>query len=138
MSQGSPEQYATMVARRVTEFQEHGWEQLLARFDDQEREPVPEWMKERIRATDIGQFIDFLQAGKNWDWDDWEALPRVTAPTLFLTGELEDPEDATAGAAARMPNGTRVRLAGLGHINAFLRSDLVLPHAMEFLARHTV
>jgi pimeloyl-ACP methyl ester carboxylesterase len=136
MSQGSPEEYAKGVARRVPEFQEHGWEKLVARFDDQERDPVPEWMKERIRATDIGQFIDYLQAGTDWGWDDWEALPRVTAPTLFLTGELEDPDDATAGAAARMPNGSRVRLAGLGHINAFLRSDLALPHAMEFLGRN--
>jgi pimeloyl-ACP methyl ester carboxylesterase len=45
-----------------------------------------------------------------------EALTRVTAPTLFLTGELEDPKDATAEAAARMPNGTRYRIPGQGHI----------------------
>jgi pimeloyl-ACP methyl ester carboxylesterase len=137
VSQGSPEQYAATVARRVAEFQEHGWEKLVARFDAQERDPVPDWMKDRIRATDIGQFIDYLQAGADWRWDSWEALPRVTAPTLFLTGELEDPDDATAAAAARMPNGSRIRLAGLGHINAFLRSDLVLPYVMEFLGRHT-
>jgi hypothetical protein len=38
----------------------------------------------------------------------------VTAPTLFLTGKLEDPEDATARSASRMPNGSRIRLPGLG------------------------
>jgi hypothetical protein len=55
---------------------------------------------------------------------------------LFLTGELEEPEDATAGAAWRMPNGSRISLPGLGHINAFLRSDLALPPPKEFLGRH--
>jgi hypothetical protein len=33
-----------------------------------------------------------------------------------------------------MPNGKRVRLGGQGHINAFLRSDLGLPHVLEFLS----
>jgi hypothetical protein len=51
---------------------------------------------------------------------------------LFLTGELEEPEDATARAASRMPNRSRISLPGLGHINAFLRRNLALPPAMEF------
>ena len=131
----SPEDYAKGVALRVAELQEHGWEKMLGRFDIQEQKPVPEWMKERIRATDIQQFIDYLQAGTDWGWDDWEALSRVAAPTLFLTGELEDPKDGTAEAVARMPNGTRIRLAGLGHINAFLGSGQVLPQVEDFLAR---
>lgn len=132
----SPQEFAAIVPLRVAEYQEHGWEQMLGRFDEQERDPVPSWMKESIRATDIQQMIDYLQAAPRWGWDFWEALPRVTAPTLFLTGELEDPDDGTAAAAARMPNGTRIRLTGLGHINAFLRSDLVLPRAAAFLAQH--
>ncbi|HVH66052.1 MAG TPA: hypothetical protein VM674_08450 [Candidatus Acidoferrum sp.] len=61
-------------------------------------------------------------------------LARITTPTLFLTGEFEDPNDETAQAAGRMPNGRRIRLAGLGHINAFLRSDVCLPYALDFLA----
>lgn len=130
------EQFAEIVACRVPEYREHGWEKMLARFDEQEHEPVPDWMKERIRATDIEQASDYLQAVPEWEWDDWEALTRVETPTLFLTGELEDPKDATAEAARRMPNGTRIRLPGLGHINAFLSSELVLPHVTEFLGRH--
>ncbi len=92
-------------------------------------------MKERIRSTDVDQFIDYLQAATDRGWDDWEALPRVAAPTLVLTGELEDPEDGTAEAVARMPNATRIRLAGLGHINAFLASRLVPARVEDFLAR---
>ncbi|HVD01519.1 MAG TPA: hypothetical protein VNG93_10310 [Candidatus Dormibacteraeota bacterium] len=61
----------------------------------------------------------------------------MTAPTLVLAGELEDPEDETEVAVAWMPNACWVRLAGLGHLNAFLRSDLALPHVTEFLAQNT-
>lgn len=134
-SHSSPEEIAAFVARRSAEFRAHGWEKLLERFDVQERDPVPEWMKDRIRATDVQQYIDHLEGLPTSDWDDWDALSRVTAPTLFLTGELEDPNDGTAEAAARMANGRRIRLAGLGHINAFLRSDLALPHALDFLSQ---
>ena len=131
-----PAEFAELVARRLPEYREHGWEKVLARFDEQEQEPIPLWMKERIRATDIQFQIDRLQAATLETWDDWEALARVKTPTLFLTGELEDPEDKTAEAAARMRNGTRVRLPGLGHINAFLAGDLVMPKVEEFLARY--
>jgi pimeloyl-ACP methyl ester carboxylesterase len=136
MSETSPTEYAEFVARLVPELQEHAWEKMIARFDNRETEVIPEWMKERIRATDTEQFIDFLKAGIDSGWDEWEALPRVSAPTLVLTGELEDPNDETAAAVARMPNGRRVRQPRLAHINAFLRSDLALPLAMEFLGHH--
>jgi hypothetical protein len=33
-----------------------------------------------------------------------------------------------------MPNVTFFSLPGLGHADALFRSDLVLPHVMEFLA----
>jgi pimeloyl-ACP methyl ester carboxylesterase len=136
MSETVPAQYLEFVTRRVPELREHAWEKMIARFDEQEPDPIPDWMKQRLRATDTQQFVDFLQAGTDWGWDEWDALPRVKAPTLFVVGELEDPDEETAAGAARMPNGRRVRLARLGHINAFLRSDLALPHAMEFLGRH--
>jgi hypothetical protein len=93
-------------------------------------------MKERIRATDIGQFVDQLLALPDWGWDEWEALAKLSPPALFLTGELEDPDDLVAEAVERMPNGSRVRFPGQGHINAFLRSGDVLPHVTAFLAEH--
>lgn len=132
-----PDQLREIVARRVLELREFGWEKMLARFDDREPEPVPEWMKERIRATDVQQFVDWFLALSSWNWDEWDALPHIVAPTLFVTGELEDPDDETAEAAALMPNATRFRIPGQGHINAFLRSQLVLPQVSVFLAEHT-
>ena len=137
LGRATPEQIADVVARRVPEFRDHGWEKLIARFDTQEPDPVPEWMKQRIRATDVQQFIDWFLALSEWNWNEWEAIPLISAPTLFLTGELEDREDETGKAASLMPNGTRFRIPGRGHINAFLASQVVLPQVTAFLAKHT-
>jgi pimeloyl-ACP methyl ester carboxylesterase len=131
----TPEQLAEIRARRVPEYREHGWETLIARFDAQEPEPVPEWMKQRIRDTDIEQFIGWIEARPAWGWSDWKALARIAVPTLFIVGEHEDPDDEMADAAELMSDGRRVRIEGQGHINAFLRSDLVLPYVLEFLER---
>jgi pimeloyl-ACP methyl ester carboxylesterase len=131
----TPEQLAEIRARRVPEYREHGWETLIARFDAHEPEPVPEWMKQRIRDTDIEQFIGWIEARPAWGWSDWKALARIPIPTLFIVGEHEDPEDEMAEAAELMSDGKRVRIEGQGHINAFLRSDLVLPYVLEFLGR---
>src|ERR1700686_2581565 len=116
LGKATPDQLREMVARRVPELREYGWQKMLDRFDDREPDPVPDWMKERIRATDVQQFIDSFLALPSWNWDEWEALPHIVAPTLFVTGELEDPDDETAEAAALMPNATRFRIPGQGHI----------------------
>jgi pimeloyl-ACP methyl ester carboxylesterase len=131
-----PQELPGLVERVLAAHQEHGWEQLIARFDKQEREPVPDWMKDRIRATDIGQLDDWLRALPTWDWAPWQALPETPVPTLFIVGELEDEDDTMATAASLMPNATRYRVPGQGHINAFLRSDLALPPVLEFLTKH--
>jgi pimeloyl-ACP methyl ester carboxylesterase len=136
VSRTTPEQIAELVAVRVAEFRQYGWEKLISRFTQQEPAGVPEWMKEQIRATDIQQLIDWRLARPAWNWSGWESLPHVAAPTLFVVGELEDPEDETGTGAALMPNGTRLRVAGQGHINAFIKSSLVLPGVTAFLATH--
>jgi pimeloyl-ACP methyl ester carboxylesterase len=127
---------AERAAELAAEFGLHRWEKLLERFDAQEPDPVPVWMKERIRATDVDQFVDFCKAIALDGWDAQAQLPHVQAPTLFLIGEREDPQDMMARLVARMPDGRRVRLRGLGHINAFLRSDLVLPAVRLCLDEH--
>lgn len=56
-------------------------------------------------------------------------------PTLVTVGELEEAvtgENASR-AVALMRDGRAVVLPGLGHVAAFVRSDLVLPHVLEFL-----
>lgn len=63
-------------------------------------------------------------------------LPTIRTPTLFLTGELEDPDDDVGEVVGRMADGERLRLGGHGHINAFLATELVLPPVQDFLARN--
>ncbi|GAC1644732.1 MAG: alpha/beta hydrolase [Candidatus Dormibacteraceae bacterium] len=138
VSKTTPAQVAEVVARGVPELREYGWEKMIGRFTEQEPSGVPEWLKECIRTTDIGQLIDWRLAMPEWNWNGWESLPHVTAPTVFVVGELEDPEDQTGEGAALMPNGTRLRVTGQGHINAFIKSHLVLPGVTAFLAAHTV
>lgn len=124
------------VERTVADYRQNGWETLIAEFEAEEPDPVPEWMKDRIRATDIEQFIDLCQSYPDWNWEEWDALPGIDAPTLFVTGELEDPDDAVSQIVAEMRNGEVLRLNGLGHINAFLASDAVLERVTPFLAEH--
>ena len=62
----------------------------------------------------------------------FDAYPRLRAPVLMLSGEKEDPERETEKAVSKMPNGRVVRLAGIGHLSAFYRSDLTLPHIISF------
>jgi pimeloyl-ACP methyl ester carboxylesterase len=128
------EQLAATTPHRVAELRDNRWELMIAGFEREEVRPVPDWMKERIRATAIEPVIAWRQARPRWGWDPWEAMPRISTPTLFIVGELEDTDDVMGDAAAAMPDASCVVLPGLGHINAFLRSDLTLPHVERFLA----
>jgi pimeloyl-ACP methyl ester carboxylesterase len=63
-----------------------------------------------------------------------EILPTMKMPCLLYVGE-DDPVCAdNRKCAAIMPNVTFFSIPGLGHADTFIRSDLVLPHVMQFLA----
>jgi pimeloyl-ACP methyl ester carboxylesterase len=63
-------------------------------------------------------------------------LPTVNLPTLIYCGDNDSPRgyESARRAADVMPNATFVSLAGLNHLDGFLESELVLPHAKAFLA----
>ena len=65
-----------------------------------------------------------------------DTLPAITAPTLFLTGDLDDqqwsPADAQA-AATTMPNAQVAALTGSGHVGPLLLdADLIAHTVTEF------
>jgi pimeloyl-ACP methyl ester carboxylesterase len=64
---------------------------------------------------------------------DRAAVSAIQVPTLVYAGTQDDPEPKER-AARLLPNGAFVALDGLDHAAAFGRSDLVLPHALAFLA----
>jgi hypothetical protein len=72
-------------------------------------------------------------------WRSWRgprsAYPTFPAPVLAITGEREDSNRQSERFLAMMPDGRIVRLAGLGHLGAFYRGDLALPHTIPFLQR---
>ena len=129
-----PEELQARAESRVRELRARGWWLLLDDMIPAEPEPVPQWMIDRIVATDIEPFIGWTEARPTWNWNPWDALPGIEAPTLIIVGELEDPDDLMGEAASLMPNATRIRIPRREHINAFLDSDYALPHVTAFLA----
>jgi pimeloyl-ACP methyl ester carboxylesterase len=85
-------------------------------------------------ATDLEPYKAWVKGRPSWNWSAWDALPKIKVPTLLIAGELEDPDDVDAQAAAVMPAASSVRVPERQHINAFLYSEFVVPLVMDFLA----
>jgi pimeloyl-ACP methyl ester carboxylesterase len=122
---------------RIGHLREGGWDWLIAGFEEEEGE-CPEWMKDRIRATDLEQLILWQRARLDWPQTPWDMVAGTQAPSLILVGDLEDPDHLMTEVAALMKDATEIRIEGLGHIKAFLASDRALPHVEAFLAEHSV
>ena len=92
--------------------------------------PSPAWLLDHLCETDDEVFARSCEdfAG----WSPWPLLPRIGAPVLIVAGEHE--ADHIEAAVAALPDGESVILPGLGHIDGWARSDLVLPHVRRFLA----
>jgi pimeloyl-ACP methyl ester carboxylesterase len=90
----------------------------------------PAWLIDHLCETDDEVFARSCEdfAG----WDPWPLFPRIEAPVLIVAGE--DEAEHVAEAAAALPQGEYEILPGLGHIDGWARSDLVLPRARRFLA----
>jgi pimeloyl-ACP methyl ester carboxylesterase len=61
-------------------------------------------------------------------------LPEVDIPTLFYAGTDDSCYSSTQEGAEMMPNAKFVTIPGVDHGTGFDRSDLVLPHVLQFLA----
>ena len=121
---------------RIHNLRREGWDWLINAFAADEGE-CPAWMAARIRATDIEQMILWQQARLDWKVTPWDLVVNAKPPSLLLVGDLEDDEHLMTEAATQMKDATEVRFLGLGHINAFLASEQVLPHVEAFLAKHS-
>ena len=130
----SHKELEVLSAKRVAGLRERGWWLLLDSFLPAEKTDVPQWMIDRILATDIEPYIAWSEARTGWNWNAWDAMPNIDGPTLMIVGELEDPDDLMGAAASMMPRATRVRIPDREHLNAFLWSEGVLPHVERHLA----
>lgn len=98
-----------------------------------ETEPAPAWLVDHLCTTDTEMFALMLE-GWSTAAEAWDLLPLIEAPTLLICGEHELDPAAVDRAAARMPRGRAVVLAGYGHLQAFWHSEVTAPAIREFLA----
>lgn len=110
-----------------------GWEPVS--YQSQPAE-IPTWLQRHFDSTDPEMVALWLEG--EGDWDMWSRLPSVAVPVQMFVGDLEDPEHLNDRAAELMGDAQVLRLEGLDHLGAFIRSDLVVPAAIEFLARVSV
>lgn len=111
------------VAQDVDEYQRIDGEHFPEAVDRNVREGDP-----RMYALD--------RIGRRF-WHGPKSLyPSFRAPVLMLSGEKEVDEGSTERALALLPSGRGVRIPGVGHLAAFYRSDLSVPHAIPFLWEH--
>ena len=122
--------------KRFQDLRRDGWDWLISAFAAEEGE-CPDWMKDRIRATDLEQLILWQRARVDWKVTPWDLVVNAKPPSLLLVGDLEDEEHLMTEVAAVMKDATEIRFEGVGHIKAFLASDRVLPHVEAFLAKHS-
>jgi pimeloyl-ACP methyl ester carboxylesterase len=111
----------------------HGSGELVTWLREEETD-IPGWFEDQMRSTDPEMFALTIEARATWA-GLWSEFPSVRCPTLLIVGETEEPDagENASRAAALMGDGRAVVLPGLGHVAAFVRSDLVIPHVRAFL-----
>ena len=112
------------------ELRTRGWDPV--EYQSQSAE-IPSWLQRHFDSTDPEMVALWLEG--EGDWDLWSHVPSVTVPVQMFVGDLEDPEHLNDRAADLMRDAKVLRLEGVDHLGAFVRSDLVIPTALEFLAR---
>jgi pimeloyl-ACP methyl ester carboxylesterase len=93
--------------------------------------PLPEWFRDQFTSTDADAYIAARHGAYTWSPLD---AAKVAAPTLLLSGELEDPDRTSEEVAAAMPHGRAEVLDGLSHCRAFVASDITVPLVRNFLS----
>jgi pimeloyl-ACP methyl ester carboxylesterase len=109
----------------------------LVRWLREDEPDLPEWFADQMRSTDPEMFALALEASPEWG-GPWAEFAKIEIPTLIVVGQLEEGDDASAGAnagtaALEMRDGRAEVVPGVGHCMAFVRSDLVLPPVRAFL-----
>jgi pimeloyl-ACP methyl ester carboxylesterase len=113
-----------------------GTRAIIEKMASTEAEAPPAWLLDHLCATDPASLAGAYEAFATAP-PFWPAAGQITVPTLFLLGVCEDEQDWWAlgqTAANALPRGQAVALNGLGHLQAFWRTDLSLPPIRRFLA----
>ena len=130
---GSEEDDSEFIAR----IRREGSEAVVSMLRENEPD-LPEWFADQMRGTDPEMFALQLEGREPWG-GPWAEFPKIEVPTLIVVGQTEEGDEHSAGAhalqaAQTLPNGRAEVLPGVGHVLAFVRADLVLPHVLAFLS----
>jgi pimeloyl-ACP methyl ester carboxylesterase len=95
--------------------------------------PLPPHVRALALANDAEALIAATLAVRD-DPGFAEVLPTMTMPCLVYSGEADAAYSSAKEAVQHIPNATLVSLPALNHMEAFIRSEVVLPHITKFLA----
>ena len=84
----------------------------------------------RLRQLDIQALSAELRA----PYSGLESIPpTMSMPCLLYIGQSEDGYECALNDSQRMPKGRFASFPGFNHFDTWARSDVVLPHVLEFL-----
>ena len=126
---GSPYSQSQAGPDRMLEALKQGAEAIPSHWDA----PLPPSLQARLVRNDVEALIA-LRTKVLQSPGLAEILPTMTMPCLLFAGENDPIYAENKECVLTMPNVTFFSLPGLGHADTFFRSDLVLPHVMQFLA----
>jgi pimeloyl-ACP methyl ester carboxylesterase len=96
--------------------------------------PYPPERRARMLAGDAKALVAAAQAMRIIHWPPAaDVLPRVSQPCFIFAGEKDTFHAGAEQCAALIPNATFCSLKGLGHLEVYARSDLVVPRVRQFL-----
>jgi pimeloyl-ACP methyl ester carboxylesterase len=94
-----------------------------------------EHLSDEVKAAVLSNDLWALSAAAKRKRPSLEhVLPAISIPCLLYCGEADARHAAVERCAAALPAGSFVSLPGAGHFAGMMRSDLVLPHVLPFLA----
>jgi pimeloyl-ACP methyl ester carboxylesterase len=111
-----------------------GTRPLIEAMSNDESEPAPAWLVDHLCTTEKEQFAGGWEAFVT-STDLWMGMTESPVPTLLLLADDGD-EARVRNAnelAGAMPRGQAAFMPGLGHLQAFWRTDLSIPPMRAFL-----
>jgi pimeloyl-ACP methyl ester carboxylesterase len=114
-----------------------GTRAIIEQMASTESEPPPAWLLDHLCATEPAAFAGAYEAFATAP-PFWPGAGHLRVPALLLLGVGDGDQDWWArgqAAAAAMPDAAAVALHGMGHLQAFWRTDLSLPPIERFLAK---
>lgn len=92
--------------------------------------PISDAQEARLNQLDIGALLADLRCPR----PNLESIPQsMSMPCLLYIGESEEAYDCALNDSKQLPKGEFVSFPGFNHFDTWARSDVVLPHVLEFL-----